>query len=162
MRFGGVDHVVAVIEPMADQLFDQRRRVLAVAVHEQQRAVAGMLQAGHQAGFLAEIARQRQRLNVETDRRQVARDRIGVVAGTVVDIDDLDPQAPRCAQLLGGFAQPRMKGRQIVGLVVAGHDDGKAGLGALSRGVALTCDFPAGADRHCALIPALRIALVHI
>ena len=31
---GGVDHVIAVIEPMPDQRFDQRWRMLTVTIHE--------------------------------------------------------------------------------------------------------------------------------
>ena len=56
MSFGGIDDVAIVIEPMADQRLDQRRRMLAVAVDEQHRATAGMVEAGEQRRLLAEIA----------------------------------------------------------------------------------------------------------
>ena len=72
VRLGGVDDVVAVIEPMADQRVDQRRRMLAVAVHEQHRAEAGVVEAGQQRRLLAEIARQRDHLHVERFGRQRA------------------------------------------------------------------------------------------
>ena len=75
MRFGGIDDVVAAIDPVADQLLDQLRRVLAVAVHEQHRAAAGMVQPRHQGCFLAEIARQRHHLDVKCVGGKSARDR---------------------------------------------------------------------------------------
>ena len=56
MRLGGVDDVVAVIEPMGHELFDQRRRMLAVTVHEQHGAEARVVEPGEQRRFLAEIA----------------------------------------------------------------------------------------------------------
>ncbi len=93
MRLRRVDHVVAVIDPVRDQLFDQRRRMLAVAVHEQHRAAAGMVEAGHQRGLLAEIARQRHHLEVERVGGQAARDRQRVVGAAVVDIDHFAGEA---------------------------------------------------------------------
>ena len=65
VRLGGIDHVVAVIEPARDQRVDQVGRMLAVAVHEQHGAEPGMVEAGEQGGLLAEIARQRDHLDVE-------------------------------------------------------------------------------------------------
>ena len=65
VRLGGIDHVAAVIEPMADQCLDQSRRMLAVAVDEQHGAEPGVIEAGEQRRFLAEIARQRHHLDVE-------------------------------------------------------------------------------------------------
>ena len=65
MRLRGVDDVIAVIEPMADQRLDQIGRMLAVAVHEQRRAEPRVIEAGQQRRFLAEVARQRQHLHVE-------------------------------------------------------------------------------------------------
>ena len=56
MGLGGIDHVVAAIDPVTDELLDQIGRMLTVAVHEQDRAAPGMVQACHQRGFLAEIA----------------------------------------------------------------------------------------------------------
>ena len=90
MRLGGVDHVVAVIEPARDQRLDQIGRMLAVAVHEQHGAEPGMIEAGEQRRLLAEIARQRDDLDVERHRRGSAcGDLAGVVAAAVVDVDDL-------------------------------------------------------------------------
>src|ERR1700730_7844927 len=34
MSLGGINHIVAVVEPMTDELLDQSRRMLTVAVHE--------------------------------------------------------------------------------------------------------------------------------
>ncbi len=49
VRLGGVDHVVAVIEPMRHQPLHQVGRMLAVAVHEQHGAEAGVVEPGHAA-----------------------------------------------------------------------------------------------------------------
>src|SRR5580700_5597905 len=87
MRFGGVDHVEAVIEPMTDQPLDQRRRMLAVAIDEQRGAEPGMVEAGEQGRFLAEIARQRDDLNVDGAGGELMNDSECVVAASVVDID---------------------------------------------------------------------------
>ena len=73
MRLGGIDDVVAAIEPMADQRFDQRGRVLPVAIHEKHSAARGVVEAGRECRLLAEIAGQRQHLHVERCRRQRAR-----------------------------------------------------------------------------------------
>src|SRR3984957_21153111 len=51
----GEDDIVALIEPMADQRLDQGRRMLAVAVHEQDGAETGMIEAGRERRFLAEV-----------------------------------------------------------------------------------------------------------
>jgi len=75
MRLGGIDHVIAALDPVADEIFDQRRRMLAIAIHEQHGAATRMIETGHQRGLLAEIARQRDHLNVERVRRQRAGDR---------------------------------------------------------------------------------------
>ena len=56
MRLRGIDDVVAVIDPVLDQLLDQVGRMLAVAIHEQHGAAAGMVEAGDERGLLAEIA----------------------------------------------------------------------------------------------------------
>ena len=47
MRLGCIDDVVTAIDPMADKLFDQIRRMLAIAIHEQDGAAPGMVQARH-------------------------------------------------------------------------------------------------------------------
>src|SRR3954468_1612873 len=44
--FGGVDNVIAAIEPMPHQRFDQRRRMLTVTVHEQHGAEPCVIKAG--------------------------------------------------------------------------------------------------------------------
>ena len=90
MRLGGVDDVVAVIEPVRDQRLDQAGRMLAVAVDEQHGAEPGVIEAGEQGRLLAEIARQRDDLDVERPGRQRAGDAAGCVAAAVVDIDDFE------------------------------------------------------------------------
>ena len=64
VRLGGEDDIVAIVEPMPDKDLDQIRRVLSVAIDEQHRSQAGVLKPGEQGGFLAEVARQRDHLDV--------------------------------------------------------------------------------------------------
>ena len=52
----GIDDVIAVIQPVPHQRLYQRRRMLAVTIHEQHGAEAGMIETGQQGGLLAEIA----------------------------------------------------------------------------------------------------------
>ena len=66
--------------------------MLAISVHEQHGAEAGMIEAGEQRRLLAEIARQRHHLHVERIGRQRMGDAIGVVLAAVIDIDDFHRQ----------------------------------------------------------------------
>ncbi len=127
MGLGGEDDVIAAVEPMADQGFDQRRRVLAVAVHEQHGVEAGMVEAGEEGRFLAEVARQRHDLDVQRARGQALRDRQGLVAAAVVDINHLAGERAGGAQLTGDVDELGMQARQRAGLVVQRNDDRKPG-----------------------------------
>ena len=100
MRLGGIDHVIAAIDPVTDELLDEVGRMLAVAVHEQHRAAPGMVQSRHQGGFLAEIARQRHHLDVERIGGKPARDAERRVGAAVIDIDDLAGQPVALPQRL--------------------------------------------------------------
>ncbi len=120
---GGIDHVVAIIDPVAHKLLDQIRRMLAVAVHEQHRAAAGMVQSGHQRGFLAEIARQRHDLDIEPIGCEGARDAERCIRAAVVDIDDFAAKAVTLSQRLCQPAEPLVQQRKPGRLVVRGHDD---------------------------------------
>ena len=124
---GGVDHVVAVIEPVTDQLVDQVGRVLAVAVDEQRGAEPGVIEAGHQRRLLAEVARQRKHLHVECFRRQRAGDREAVVAAAVVDVDHLAGEAALLAQPPRHRGEPLVETREAGGLVVDRHHDRQPG-----------------------------------
>ncbi len=136
---GGVDDVVALVEPMADQPADQRGRMLAVGVHEQHRAAARMVETGHQRGFLAEIARQRDHLHIDAVRRQAARDRKRVVAAAVVHIDDLAAEPMGPAQVACRAGDPLMQRREAGRLVVDRHDDGQAGFRRVLPAVSQWC-----------------------
>ncbi len=124
----GVDDVVAAIEPVADQRFDQRRRMLPVAVHEQHRAEARMIEAGGERCLLAEIARQRDHLHVERARGQLARDSKRVVAAAVIDVDDFDRELARFPQIARDVGQPLVQPREAVRLVEHGNDDREPGF----------------------------------
>ena len=63
--------------------------MLAVAVHEQDSAAPCMIKAGHQRGFLAEIARQRNHLDIERIGIKPARYGERVIGTAVIDIHDL-------------------------------------------------------------------------
>ncbi len=99
MRLGGIDHVVAILQPMPHQRVDEIGRVLAIAVDEQHRAEPRMVESGEQGGFLAEIARERDHLHVEMRSRQLARDREGGIAAAIVHIDHLATQRALLLQL---------------------------------------------------------------
>ncbi len=141
MRLGGIDHVVIVIEPMADQRFDQLRRMLAVAVDEQDGAEPGVVEAGQERRLLAEIARQRHHLDVERGGRQRARDGQRVVGAAVVDIDDFAGEPARRGKLLRHLDQAGVHARQRSGFVVGRNHDrqarGGAGQGGAAQGISL-------------------------
>ena len=111
---------------MAHQGFDQRGRMLAVAVDEQHGAEPRVIEAGKQGGLLAEIARQRHHLNVERGRRQRAGDRERIVAAAVIDIDHLAGQRAVGAERSRDLDQPRMQARDRRRFVVQRHHDGKS------------------------------------
>ena len=123
MRLGGIDHVVTVIEPVRHQPLHQVGRMLAVAVHEQHGAEAGVVEPGHERGFLAEIARQRHHLDVERIGRQSLGDAERRIPAAVVDIDHLGCHSPRGAQPAGDLDQPAVERGQVVCLVEHRNDD---------------------------------------
>src|SRR5207237_4137590 len=89
MCLGRIDYVITAIDAVTDKLLDQIRRMLTIAVHEQDGPATGMVQSRHQSGFLAEIARQRDHLNIERIGRKPTRDGEGGIGAAVIDIDDL-------------------------------------------------------------------------
>ena len=123
VRLGGIDHIEAAFDPVADQLLDQGGRMLAVAVHEQHRAEPGMVQPRHQRRFLAEIARQRHHLDVEPVGAKPARDVERRVGAAVIDIDDLAAEAVALPQRLRQRAEPLVQKGQPGCLIIEGDDD---------------------------------------
>ena len=99
--------------------------MLSIAVDEQHGAEPGVIEAGEQRRLLAEIARQRQQLNIERRGRQLVSDRKRIVAAAVVDIDHLAGQPVlgiERARHLGEFGmEPRQRSR----FVMDGNDDGE-------------------------------------
>ena len=158
---GGVDHVVAVIEPMANQLFDQRRRMLAVAVDEHHGAEPGVVEAGQQRRFLAEIARQRHHLHVEPVGRKGARDGERVVGAAVVHIDDFAGERACPLQILRDVGEPRMQAFEAGALVVERNNDRKPGA-RRRHGVRLRrCDTRAGATSRAGDTASGAARVVH-
>jgi hypothetical protein len=145
---GRIDDVVALVEPMRDQGLDQGRRMLAVAIHEQERAVARVVEAGEQRGLLAEIARQRHHLHVEDIGGQCARDRQGIVRAAVVDIDDLAGKLARLPQSRRDLGEPRVQVAQVFAFVEHRHDQRQPGGGTLSGTTPAFCDTPVSCDCH--------------
>ena len=123
MRFRGIDDIIAAIDPVTDQLFDQGRRMLAVAVHEQHGAPPCMVQPRHQGRFLAEIARQRHHLHVERIRCEAIGNCERRIGAAVVDIDDLAGQRIALPQRPCQNAKPFVQRCEPGGLVVDGDDD---------------------------------------
>ena len=123
---GGIDHVVAVIEPARDQRVDQAGRMLAVAVHEQHGAEPGMVEAGEQSGLLAEIARQRDHLDVERIGDERTGDLGGAVAAAVVDIDDFGREIALDLEPARHLGDALVQGGKPLGLVEHRHHDRQA------------------------------------
>ena len=158
---GGVDDIVASIEPMADQRLDQGRRMLAVAVHEQDGAETGMIEAGRERRFLAEIARQRDDLKIDRGGRERPRHRKGGVAAAVVHIHDLDHEPARRVQPPRPLDDTTMQRGEPGRLVVDRNHDRKPGLrtGAQpGRSLGPACEVDR-IGRHCACLSGLIRAL---
>ena len=127
MRFGGIDHVVAVIAPVMDQRLDQRRRMLSIAVDEQHRAEPGVIEAGEQRRLLAEIARQRDQLNIERRGRQLVSDGKRIVAAAIVDIDHFAGEPVLGIERARHLGERGMEPRQRRRFVMHGNDHGETG-----------------------------------
>ena len=156
MRLGGEDHVVAAVEPMADQRRNQAGRMLAVAVHEQHGAKPGVIEARHQRRLLAEVARQRHDLHVEHLGRQAVGDRKAVVAAAVVDIDHFGRKPARLAQLPRDLDQAIVQPRKAGALVEHRHDDRQPGFGpALSAPVGRHRSRVGSASRPCSWVRSI-------
>ena len=120
---GSIDHVVAVLDPVTDELLDEVRRMLAVAIHEQHGATPGVVEPRHQRGLLAEIARQRHHLNVERLGGKFACDAERGVGAAVIDIDHLAGEAVAVLQRFCQFAEPGVQRGESGGLIIQRHDD---------------------------------------
>ena len=75
--------------PAREHLGDQLGRMLQVAVHQHDHVARRRLQAGGHRGFLAEVAREADRLEVAVAGTQRGDARVRVVAATVVYADDV-------------------------------------------------------------------------
>ena len=126
---------------MPDQRFDHVRRMLAVAVDEQHRAAAGMFEAGDEGRLLAEIARQRDHLNVDARGRQIAGDGERAVATAVVDINQFAGERTLGLQPLRHLDQPRVQTFERGRFVIERHHDREAGAGRRYLGIGSTHRF---------------------
>src|SRR5262249_36083571 len=109
--------VEAAPDALAPEPLHQRRRMLPVAVHEQRGAQPGMIEAGEKRRLLAEIARERDDLDVEVFGGKFARGGKRRVAAAVVHIDRLGRQTALRLERAGDLDDAGVKGREIVGLV---------------------------------------------
>ena len=123
MRLGRVNDVVPVIEPARDQGLDHVRRVLAVAIHEKHGAEPRVIETGEKRGLLAEIARQRDDLNIERQRRQAIGYITGAVVAPVVDVNNFKVQPALVLQEARNLRNAFMQDGQAFGLVEQGHDN---------------------------------------
>ncbi len=123
MRLGGIDHIIAAIDPVADKFLDDVGRMLTIAVHEQDRAAPGMVQSRHQRGFLAEIARQRHHLDVKRIGQESTRNTQRRVGAAVIDIDHLAGHAIALPQRLCQVTKPLVQKCQPGRLVIKRDDD---------------------------------------
>ena len=97
--------------------------MLAVAVHEQHGAEPGMVETGKQGGLLAEIARQRDHLDIERVGDQRLGELAGRIGAAVVDIDDFGRQAALDLEPARHLGDALVQGGEALGLVVDRHDD---------------------------------------
>jgi hypothetical protein len=118
-----IDHVVTIIEPTRHQRVDQIGRMLSVAVHEQHCARRGVIEPRQERGFLAEISRQRNNLDVERNRGERSGDVASVVAAAIVDIHDFDIEPASGLLIARDLGDTFMQGRQPFSLVEQRHDD---------------------------------------
>src|SRR5262249_4264547 len=107
--------------------------MLSVAVHEQHGAQPGMIEAGEKRRLLAEIARERDHLDVEVFGGKFARGGKRRVAAAVVHIDRFGRQSALRLERAGDLDDAGVKGGEIVGLVEQGNHDRKAGFRPAAR-----------------------------
>ena len=107
--------------------------MLAVAVHEQHGAEPGMVETGEQGRLLAEIARQRDHLDIERIGRQRIGDTVGGIGAAVIDINDFGAQVALDLEPARHFGNALVQGGEALGLVEYRHDDRQAGRGRRSR-----------------------------
>ena len=94
-----VDDVVA-LAPARHEGFDQLRRILQVDVHRHDDVAPGMVDAGGQRGFLAEIARQVDHPQAAVAGAAVEQAAQRIVARAVIHEHDLEAQAVALHQRL--------------------------------------------------------------
>src|SRR5205807_8815510 len=100
-----------------------------------------MIETGEQSGLLAEIAGERDDLDIEIVGWERARRRERGVAAAVVDIDHLGSKAAFGLERAGDLDNAGVKRRKACCLVEQRHDDRKPGLrkAARARGSAAWC-----------------------
>ncbi len=124
-----IDHVAA-LAPQLQHPRQQLGRVLAVAVEAQHDVALGVIDAGGEGGFLAEVAGEADQSGALV-RRRLAHPRRGGVAAAIV----YDQRVERQAVLRGDARDARQQQRQCLGLVEGGHDErDMRGRGAPGRG----------------------------
>src|SRR5262249_33692393 len=101
--------------------------MLSVAVDKQHGAEPGVIEAGEQRRLLAEIARERDNLNIDGRGRQLLSDRKRLVAAAVVDIDHLASESALSAKRERNLGEGGMQTRERSRFVVNGNDDGETG-----------------------------------
>jgi hypothetical protein len=107
--------------------------MLPVAIHEQDGAETGMIEPGEQRRLLAEIARQRDDLDIETVGRKLACGGERPIAAAVVDIDDLGGKAASRLERARDIDNASVQRGEIVCLIEQGNHDGDAGVRPAAR-----------------------------
>ena len=78
--------------------------------------------------LLAEVARQRNNLDIERVGSKPARNRQRLIPAAIVDVDDFSDQPPAVAQRSRNLDDAGVQPRQVPGLVVDRHYDGQASV----------------------------------
>ncbi len=113
------DDVVA-FEPPADELADERRRILEVGRHDDRRVAAAMVEAGRDRDVAAEVAREPERADARVRRAEPSQDIERSVAAAVVHEDEFPiVVGQRSQDVVHGLVERA----EVVALVEHGHDD---------------------------------------
>ena len=101
--------------------------MLAVAVHEQHGAEPGVVETGHQRGLFAEVARQRDHLDIERIGDERIGDQRGFIAAAVVDVNHFAAQAALDLEPTRHFGDALVQGGEALGFVEQRHDNRQTG-----------------------------------
>ena len=102
--------------------------MLAVAVHEQDCAEPRVVEAGEKRGLFAEVARQRDDLDIEPVGGKLKRGGERAVAAAVIDVNHFGRKGASRLQRAGDLEDACVQRGEIGRLVEQGNHDRQAGI----------------------------------